>query len=57
MKHNRRKLSRRAGLASLDYALILGVVLPMVAFILWSGPRIIRLVYEMVCTLISWPFM
>jgi len=50
-------MSRRAGLASLDYVLILGVVLPMVTFILWTGPRIIRLVYEMVCTLITWPLM
>jgi hypothetical protein len=48
---------RRAGQASLDYVLILGVVLPMVAVIMWAGPRIMRLVYEMVCVLISWPFM
>ena len=47
----------RAGLASLDYVLILGVVLPMVTFIMWIGPRIMRLAYEMVCVLISWPFM
>lgn len=47
----------RAGLASLDYVLILGVVLPMVTFIMLIGPRIMRLAYEMVCVLISWPFM
>lgn len=47
----------RAGLASLDYVLILGVVLPMATFIMWVGPRIMRLAYEMVCVLISWPFM
>jgi len=47
----------RRGLASLDYVLILGVVLPLVAFIMWAGPRIIRLAYEMVCVLVSWPFM
>jgi len=44
-------------LASLDYVLILGVVLPVVAFVLWIGPRIMRLAYEMVCVLVSWPFM
>lgn len=49
--------SRRAGLATLDYVLILGVVLPWVAFIMWIGPRIIRLAYQMVCVLVSWPFM
>jgi hypothetical protein len=47
----------RRGVASLDYVLILGVVLPLVAFILWIGPRIMRLVYEMTCVLVSWPFM
>ncbi len=47
----------RAGVASLDYVLILGVVLPMAAFILRVGPRIIRLAYEMVSLLVSWPFL
>lgn len=47
----------RAGAASLDYVLILGVILPMVAFIFRVGPRMIRLVYELVSVLVSWPFM
>ena len=50
-------LKLRAGLASLDYVLILGVVLPMVAFIMWISPKIMGLAYEMVSVLISWPFM
>jgi hypothetical protein len=53
---HRRSVSR-AGLGSLDYVLILGVVLPMLTFIMWIGPRIMRLAYEMVCMLVSWPFM
>ena len=53
----RNSATGRSGLASLDYVLILGVVLPMVAFILRVGPRIIRVAYEMVCVLVSWPFM
>jgi preprotein translocase subunit Sec63 len=48
---------RRSGLASLDYVLVLGVILPLVVFVMWAGPRIVRLAYEMVCVLISWPFM
>jgi hypothetical protein len=48
---------RRAGAASLDYVLVLGVVMPMAVFIMWAGPLMIRLVYEMVCVLVSWPFM
>lgn len=47
---------RRRGVASLDYILVLGVVLPLVAFIMWAGPRMMRLAYEMLCVLISWPF-
>jgi len=47
----------RRGLASLDYVLILGVILPMVLVVMWAGPRIIVLVYEMLCVLVSWPFM
>ncbi len=53
----RDRLRRRAGVSSLDYILILGVVLPLVAFLMWAGPRIIELAYEMVCLLVSWPFM
>lgn len=48
---------RRRGNASLDYALIIGVVLPMLAFIMWVGPRIIKVAYEMVMVMVSWPFM
>jgi hypothetical protein len=43
--------------ATLDYVLVSAVVLPLIAFLMWIGPRIIRLVYEMVCMLVSWPFM
>jgi hypothetical protein len=37
--------------------LLLAIVLPMAAFVLWASPRIMNLVYEMTCVLISWPFM
>ena len=47
----------RAGLASLDYVLILGIILPMVTFIMWIGPKIMGLAYEMVRVFVSWPFM
>ena len=48
---------RRAGLATLDYFLVLAVVLPLVAFVIDKGIRMIRLVYEMTCVLVAWPFM
>jgi len=37
--------------------LVLGIILPMAALVLWIGPRIMTLVYEMTAVLISWPFM
>jgi hypothetical protein len=52
-----RALRRRAGAASIDYVLVLGVILPLMAFIMWIGPQAIRLVYEMICVIVSWPFM
>jgi hypothetical protein len=52
-----RRASRRAGLVMLDYVLILAVILPMVAIIFRLCKTLLPLVYEMVCALISWPFM
>jgi ABC-type uncharacterized transport system permease subunit len=59
-RHAAKRIDRRRarrGASAVDYALLLGVVLPMAAFILWVGPKMIRWVYEMVVALISWPFM
>ncbi len=58
MKANGRRRERgRAGAATVDYVLILAVVLPMVAFLMWAGPRTIRLAYDLTSLLVSWPFM
>ena len=48
---------RRSGVATLDYVLVLCVVLPLVVVIMRIGPRMMGLVYDMVCVLVSWPFM
>ncbi|NMC21569.1 MAG: hypothetical protein GYA33_14260 [Thermogutta sp.] len=48
---------RRGAAATLDYVLVMGVILPAAAFSMWAGPRIIRLAYEMVYVLLVWPFM
>lgn len=50
-------VASRRGVAALDYILVLGVVLPMALVILRIAPQIIRSAYEMVCVLISWPFL
>ena len=47
-KRKNRRFAHRAGAAALDYALVLGIILPLVAMILRVGPKIIGLVYEMV---------
>ena len=52
-----RKAALRKGVASLDYVLVGGVVLPMAAFVLWIGPRIIQQVYDMIAVQIGWSFM
>jgi hypothetical protein len=56
-RQKQRKWSSRAGVSSVDYVLILGVILPMVAFLMWIGPQIMNLAYEMLGMLVAWPFM
>lgn len=52
-----RRAAGRRGVATLDYVLVLGVVLPLVAVFVVFAPRGMGAVYEMMCGLISWPFM
>lgn len=47
---------RRRGAATLDYVLVLCVVLPLAALMFWVGPRVMNLVYEMTTVLLGWPF-
>ena len=56
-RRSRRGAPRRRGLSSLDYVLILAVTLPTVAFFFTKGKLAMLLVYEMLCVLVSWPFM
>ena len=48
---------RRARRFGPGFMLVLGTILPCVAFIFTIGPKIMRLAYEMVEVLVSWPFM
>ncbi len=52
-KPSRGEVGRRRGAASLDYVLVLGVVLPLVVSIMWFAPRIMRLAYDMVAQAFS----
>jgi len=47
----------REGVASLDFVLILGIVLPLVLFLWTVVPRMIRLVYHMTVVIIGSPLM
>ncbi|MCR9117725.1 MAG: hypothetical protein NXI22_12340 [bacterium] len=51
----RTRFLRRA-VSTLDYVLVMCVALPLIALCLWAAPRIMNLVYEMTCVVISWPF-
>jgi hypothetical protein len=51
-----RNLHRR-GAAALDYVLVMGAVLPMVAMSYYYSSKIIQAVYRMTCALVCWPFM
>ena len=47
----------RAGAAVIDYILGLGVVLPLLLFVIPASRRAMQLVFELTCTLVAWPFM
>jgi hypothetical protein len=47
----------RRGAATLDFALVLGVLLPIAAVVIGMGSRIMQLVYEMLAVFLAWPFM
>ena len=48
---------RRRGAATLDYVLVMGAVLPIVALSYYYSTKIIQAVYRMTCALVCWPFM
>lgn len=52
-KHSR---ANRRGQTSVDYVLIIGVILPLVLFLFTIVPRMIQLVYEMTVVFLNSPF-
>lgn len=53
----RTRRKHRRGSATIDYFLVVGVLLPLAAIVWWFGPRAIRAVYDMSTVVIGWPFM
>ena len=52
-----RKAKRRTGAASLEYVLVLGAMLPMIAATMWMARQVMNLAYEWIYVLVSWPFL
>ena len=48
---------KRAGSATLDYVLVMGIMLPMAAFVFWIAPRMMQSVYEMFCMFVASPWL
>ena len=49
--------SRRRGAATLDYVLLLGLLMTISGFMVRYGTQIIQLTYEMINVLVASPFM
>ncbi|MFM7073440.1 MAG: hypothetical protein ACKO38_16755 [Planctomycetota bacterium] len=47
---------RPRGVATLDYVLLMGIVLPLAGFVLWAAPRMMNRVYEFTTALTGLPF-
>ena len=58
---NRRRMNRRRhrrrGSATIDYFLIICIVLPLAALVLHFGPRAMHSVYDMLTVVVAWPFL
>ena len=52
-----RRFRQRSGAATLDYILVLCVILPLGALVIGMGGKIMQLVYEMLAVFLAWPFM
>jgi hypothetical protein len=48
---------QRRGSATIDYFLLIAIVLPLAAFILRIAPRAIQSVYDLLTVVVAWPFM
>jgi hypothetical protein len=49
--------SRRGAVSTLDYILVIGVILPLAAIVLPTGMRMARAAYDMLSVFVAWPFL
>jgi len=50
-------LFNRRGAATLDYALVLGIMLPIAAVVIGAGSWIMQVFYGRLAAFLAWPFM
>ena len=53
----RLRTGQRRGAATIDYVLVMCIVLPLAAFLFRIGPRIIHSVYDVLTVLVASPFL
>ena len=53
----RRRCQRRRGSATIDYFLLICIVIPLAAFILRVAPRAMQSVYDLLTVVVAWPFL
>jgi hypothetical protein len=54
--NNLSRSKRRRGSATIDYFLLMAVVLPLAVFMMQIAPRMMRSVYDLLTVVVSWPF-
>ena len=47
----------RRGSATIDYFLLIAIVLPLAAFLFRVAPRAMHLVYDLFTVVVAWPFL
>jgi purine-cytosine permease-like protein len=57
VKPKRRTGRSRRGSATIDYFLIVSILLPLAALVLHFGPRAMHAVYDMLTVVVAWPFL
>lgn len=50
-------VARRRAASTLDFILVLGVIMPLATIVVPTGMRIIRAVYDMTVVMVAWPFL
>jgi hypothetical protein len=53
----RKRRSRRVGSSTIDYFLLIAIVLPLAAFLFRIAPRAMHFVYDLLTVVVAWPFL